>query len=150
MYNEMMKTFKEQMAPFNTIAEINKKTAEKLIELQSAYAAELVNAGLAQFKALTETKEPKAAFDLQISFFKEMENKLTSVAEEELAAISTAREELTSVFEDSLKTLAETDYAKEMAAFDISKLVPATEAEKPAAKTTTRKAPAPKAAAAAE
>ena len=155
MYDQMMKAFKDQMAPFNTLVEINKKTAEKIVQLQTAYMTEMFNAGLVQFKALTEVSEPQAAFDLQVNFFKEMEAKLTAVAEEELSTINAAREEFTSVFEEGLKTLAEAEYLKDMPSFDVAAMMPATaEAPKPAAKPAakkaaprTRKAPAPKAAA---
>lgn len=134
MYDTMMKTFTDQMAPFTKVAEINKKTAEKLIELQSAYMTELFNAGLAQVKALTGAAEPKAAVEMQIAFFKEMEGKLTATAEKEIAALTAAREELTSVFEESVSSLSEVDF---------SALMPTV--EKPA-KATSRKAAAPKAA----
>lgn len=145
MYDQLMKSFQDQMAPFNTIVDINKKTAEKLIDVQSSFVTEMVTAGFAQLKALTEVKEPKAAYELQVAFYKELEAKLTETAETELAAISAAREELTSVVEESVKTLAETDYMKEVSNFDISKFMPeVAAAKKPAAKTS-RKAAAPKA-----
>lgn len=146
MYDAMMKTFADQMAPFNKVAEINKKTAEKLFELQSAYVTEMFNAGVSQFKALTGATEPKAAVEMQIAFYKEMEAKLTAVAEQEVAALSTAREELTSVFEETLAAVAETDYLKEMGKFDIAAMMPTAEKKaRPA-----RRAAAPKAEAKAE
>lgn len=141
MYDTMMKTFADQMAPFNKAAEINKKTAEKLFELQSAYMTEMFNAGMSQFKALTGATEPKSAVEMQIAFYKEMEAKLTAAAEQEVAALTTAREELTSVFEESMASLAEVDYLKEMGNFDFTAMMPTAE-KKPRA---TRKAAAPKA-----
>ena len=141
MYDTMMKTFADQMAPFNKAAEINKKTAEKLFELQSAYMTEMFNAGLTQFKALTGATEPKSAVEMQIAFYKEMEAKLTAAAEQEVAALATAREELTSVFEESMASLADVDYLKEMGNFDFAAMMPAAEKKPRAA----RKAAAPKA-----
>ena len=141
MYDTMMKTFADQMAPFNKAAEINKKTAEKLFELQSAYMTEMFNAGMSQFKALTGATEPKSAVEMQIAFYKEMEAKLSAAAEQEVAALTTAREELTSVFEESMASLAEVDYLKEMGNFDFTAMMPTAE-KKPRA---TRKAAAPKA-----
>lgn len=140
MYDTMMKTFADQMAPFNKAAEINKKTAEKLFELQSAYMTEMFNAGMSQFKALTGATEPKSAVEMQIAFYKEIEAKLTAAAEKEVAALTTAREELTSVFEESMASLAEVDYLKEMGNFDFTAMMPTAE-KKPRA---TRKAAAPK------
>lgn len=145
MYEEMMKNFKAQMAPLTEITEINKRAFEKLAELQTAYATEVFNAGITQMKALMGVKEPQAAFDLQVNFFKEMEAKLTEVAEKEVAEMNSAREELTSVFEKSVAAIAEQDYLKELSAFDLSKMIPGFDITKPAARTA-RKAAAPKAA----
>lgn len=158
MYNEMMNQFKAQMAPFTKAAEINKQTAEKLFGMQQTVATEMLNRGLEHVKALTESKEPKAAYELQVAFFKEMEAKLSTVAEEEIAALMAAKTELTELFEKSTLEmteeamtqfskfdLAQFDLAKfDMKNFDLSNFMPAVEAAKPAAKTT-RKAAAPKA-----
>lgn len=141
MYDAMMKNFAEQMAPFTKVAEINKKTAEKLFELQSAYMTEMFNAGMTQFKALTGATEPKSAVEMQIAFYKEMEAKLTAAAEQEVAALTSAREELTSVFEESMAAIADTDYLKEMSNFDLAAMMPSTEKKT----RTARKAAAPKA-----
>ena len=141
MYDAMMKTFADQIAPFTKAAEINKKTVETLLELQTAYMTELFNAGVEQVKALTAAAEPKAAVEMQIAFYKVMETKLTAAAEQEIAALNAAREELTSVFEESLATMAEADYVKEMGKFDFTAMLPTTEKRaRPA-----RKAAAPKA-----
>jgi len=134
MYDTMMKTFTDQMAPFTKVAEINTKTAEKLFELQSAFMTEMLNTGLAQVKALTGAAEPKAAVEMQISFYKEMEGKLVAAAEQEIAALTAAREELASVFEESMANIAEVDFSALMPTIDKK------------AKATTRKAAAPKAA----
>ena len=141
MYDAMMKNFADQMAPFTKVAEINKKTAEKLFELQSAYMTEMFNAGMTQFKALTGATEPKCAVEMQIAFYKEMEAKLTAAAEQEVAALTSAREELTSVFEESMAAIADTDYLKEMSNFDLAAMMPSTEKKT----RTARKAAAPKA-----
>jgi hypothetical protein len=163
MYNEMMNQFQAQMAPFTKAAEINKQTAEKLFGMQQTVATEMLNRGLEHVKALTESKEPKAALELQVAFFKEMEAKLNTVAEEEISALMTAKAELTEIFEKSTQEmteeamaqfskfdlakfdLAQFDLAKfDMKNFDLSNFMPSVEAAKPAAKTT-RKAAAPKA-----
>jgi hypothetical protein len=141
MYDTMMKNFADQMAPFTKVAEINKKTTEKLFELQSAYMTEMFNAGMTQFKALTGATEPKSAVEMQIAFYKEMEAKLTAAAEQEVAALSSAREELTSVFEESMAAIADADYLKEMGNFDLAAMMPSTEKKT----RTARKAAAPKA-----
>ncbi len=149
MYDDMLKEMKEKMAPVVEMAEINKKTAETLISLQSDYFSDFVNSSLAQVKALTETKDPKEAFDLQVKYFKELEGKMTGVAEKEMAALTQAKDELTSVVEKSVSEMGEMPYFDmekfadmskfDFSAFDMSKFMPEAATKKPAAKTTTRK-----------
>ena len=173
MYNEMINNFKAQMAPFTQMATINQKAVEKLVAIQQEAATELFNTGVAQAKALVEVKEPKAALDLQVAYFKNLEAKLTAVAEEEITTLNAARNELTAVLEKSVAEMTETaekamkdfgsfdasafdlskfDLSKfDLAKFDLSKVVPAfvADAVKPAAKKpATRKVAAPKAASA--
>jgi phasin family protein len=113
MYEEM----KDKMKPVMDMAEINKKTTEKLIALQSQYVTDFVNSSLAQMKALTETKEPKAAFEAQVKYLKEMEAKMTDVAEKEVAALTAAREELTAIVEKSMSDISSTPYFAELQKF---------------------------------
>eukprot|EP01156_Anaeramoeba_ignava_P015721 Anaeramoba_ignava/a615076_11.p2 GENE.a615076_11~~a615076_11.p2 ORF type:complete len:156 (+),score=0.76 a615076_11:58-525(+) len=117
MYEEM----KDKMKPVMDMAEINKKTAETIISLQSDYFTDFVNTSLAQVKALTEVKEPKEALDLQIKFVKELEEKITSVAEKEVAALTDAKEQLTAIFEKSFADMGELPAYFDMSKFDMSK-----------------------------
>ena len=160
MYNELLNNFKTQMAPFTKAAEINKKAVETLVGLQQEVATEMFNRGVEQFKALSSVKEPQQALDLQVAFYKEMEAKLTGVAEQELAAINEARTEVTEIFEKSVSEMTENamsemskfdlgqfDLSKfDMAQFDLTKMMPTFDAAKPAAKAS-RKPAAPKASA---
>ena len=150
MYEDMMKDMQDKMKPVTEMAEVNKSTAEKLIALQSEYLTDLFNSGLAQMKALTEVKEPKAAMELQIKYFKDLEAKLTNVAEKEIATLTAAKEQLTEIVEKSVSELAEAPALTEITKFMQStqeKLEEATkaftpEAAKPAAKPAARKATA--------
>lgn len=114
MYEDMMKDMQEKMKPVTEMAEVNKTTAEKLISLQSEYLTDLFNSGLAQMKALSEVKEPQAAFELQVKYFKDLEAKLTNVAEQELAALATAKEQLTELVEKSVSEMNESPVVTEM------------------------------------
>ena len=113
----MINEFKDNMKPVMDMAEINKKTAEKLIALQSAYVTEVVNASLSQMKTLSETKDPKAALDLQVKYLKDAESKMTEVAEKEIAALAAAKAELTAVVESSLEDLSSAPYFAELQKF---------------------------------
>lgn len=113
MYEEI----KDKMKPVMDMAEINKKTTEKLITLQSQYVSDFVNASLAQMKALTETREPKSAFEAQVKYLKDMEARMTDVAEKEVAALTAAREELTALVEKSVSDISSTPYFAELQKF---------------------------------
>lgn len=142
MYEDMMKDVKDNMKPVVDMAEINKKAAEKLIALQSGYVTDFVNATMAQMQALSSIKDPKEAIELQVEFVKTLEAKLSSVAEEEIAALNSAKDELTAVIEKSFAGLG----LKDMNYFeDLSKFM--TSAAAPAAKAESKPAAAPKAAA---
>ena len=110
MYDKM----KESMQPMVDMAEINKKTTEKLIALQSSYVSDFVNASLTQMKTLSEVREPKQALELQVKYLKEIEAKLTDVAEKEMAALVEAKEELTGLVEKSAADMGDMKDLKEM------------------------------------
>ncbi|MBN1005400.1 phasin family protein [Amphritea pacifica] len=150
MYEEMMKDVQENMKPVVDMAEINKKAAEKLIELQSGYVSDFVNATMAQMQALSSIKDPKEAIDLQVEYVKTLETKLTNVAEEEMAALNSAKAELTAVIEKSFAGLGLKDmnYFEDLSKFMTAAAPTAKKADpKPAAKATAKPAPAKKAAA---
>lgn len=160
MYDNMLKEMQDKMKPVTELADINKKAVEKIFALQSGYFADCVNAGLAQVKALAEVKEPKQALELQMDFIKQQEAKWTEVAEQEMAALTEVREEMSSLFEQGLSSMTDMpyfdltklempnfdmsqfDFSKfDLSKFDITKFMPSTEAEKkPAAKPAARKA----------
>ncbi|SIQ24328.1 phasin family protein [Marinobacterium stanieri] len=110
MYDKM----KESMQPMVDMAEINKKTTEKLIALQSSYVSDFVNASLTQMKTLSEIREPKQALEMQVKYLKDVEAKLTDVAEKEMAALVEAKEELTGLVEKSVADMSELKDLKEM------------------------------------
>lgn len=157
MYDDMLKEMKDKMAPVVEMAEINKKTAETLISLQSEYFSDFVTSGLAQVKALTEVKEPKEAFELQVKYIKELEGKISGTAEKEMAALTDAKEQLTALIEKSVSEidmsafdmskldlsafdLSKFDMSKfDMSAFDMSKFMPEAMKPKAAPKSTPRK-----------
>ncbi|WP_207061840.1 phasin family protein [Motiliproteus sp. SC1-56] len=107
MYDQIFNDIKTRMQPALDLAETNKKMMEQLIELQKVSTHELVNASLEQFKALSQVKEPKAALDLQVAFYKDLESKMTAAAEKSIAVISEAKDVVTSTVEASAKQAAD-------------------------------------------
>lgn len=149
MYEDLMKDVQEKIQPAIDVAEINKKALETLFALQSEYVTDFVDSSVAQLKALSEVKDPKEAVDLQVKFFKGLEEKLTAVAEKEMAALNEAKEEIAVIVEKSLSEISEMPYVADFnkfltdAAEAAAAVVPATEAEAP--KAAVKKAPAKKA-----
>lgn len=144
MYDDMLKEMKDKMAPVVEMAEINKKAAETLLSLQTECFSEFVSTCLAQVKALTEVKEPKDAFELQVKYFKELEGKLSGTAEKELATLTEARDQLTALVEKSMSEIPELPYFTDMSKFDfsmfdMSKYMPQASKPKTATKSTPRK-----------
>ena len=119
-----MKDVQEKMQPAIDVAEVNKKALETLFSLQSEYVTDFVDSSVAQLKALTEVKEAKDAIELQVEYFKNLEAKMTSVAEKELAALTTAKEEISGIVEKSLSEIKEMPYVSDFNKF----LTEATEA----------------------
>lgn len=110
MYDQM----KDSMKPMMDMAEINKKTAEKLISLQSQYVSDFVSSSLSQMKALTEVKDPKTAIEAQIRYMKEIEAKASDIAQQEISALSEAKAQLTLLMEKTLEELGDKDYLAEV------------------------------------
>lgn len=110
MYDQV----KNSMKPMMDMAEINKKTAEKLIALQSQYVSEFVNSSLSQMKSLSEVKDPKTAIEAQIRYMKEIEAKASDVAQQEISALSEAKAQLSLLMEKTLEDMGESDYLAEV------------------------------------
>ena len=142
MYETMLNDVKEKMKPVVDMAEINKKTAERLIALQTAYFNDFVSSSFAQMNALATVRDPRQATEMQVSFFKQMEGKLTDTAEQELAALTEAKEEYTALVEKSLSDMAEGNpYFKQMSGF-MDELNATSVKVEPVVKEEVKKAPA--------
>lgn len=106
MYDKMMEEMKARMKPVMDLAETNKKVLETLANVQKDAMTEVVNASMEQFQALTQCKDPQAAMDLQVKFFKALEAKMTDTTEKSIAAFNEAKDAFSSVVEESAKTTA--------------------------------------------
>ena len=104
---ELSKEVAELFKPMQTLADVNTKTVETLIALQKAYIEELTNASVEQFKTLCECKDPKAALDLQVKFYKAVEAKMNEAAEKGVAAMTEAKDAYLATVEESSKKVTE-------------------------------------------
>lgn len=106
MYDKMMQDMKARMQPVLDLAETNKKAMETLAAVQKDSLHEVVNASLEQFKAVAQVKEPKAALELQVQFYKDLEAKMTATAEKSIAVISDAKDAYVSTVEEAAQKAA--------------------------------------------
>lgn len=106
MYEKMFEDMKSRMKPVMDLAETNKKVLETLAAVQKESMTDVVNASLEQFKSLSQVKDPKAALELQVSFYKALEAKMADTTEKSIAAITEAKEAFVAVVEESAKQAA--------------------------------------------
>lgn len=112
MYDKMFEDMKARMQPIMDLAETNKKAMETLANVQKESMTDMVNASLEQFKALSQTKEPQKALDLQMQYYKDLEGKMNASAEKSIAAINESKEAFVAAVEDAAKkATAEVDTA---------------------------------------
>ncbi len=91
------------MQPVLEIAEINKKTFERLANMQNSYLTQLLEANLQQFKAMMAVQDPQSGTALQIDYINKLDNKILEIAQEEYKAVNEAREAISGVLEHSFE-----------------------------------------------
>lgn len=114
MYETMLNDVKGKMKPVVDMAEINKRAAEQIIALQTAYMNDLFTAGMAQMNALAMVRDPRQAAEMQIGYFKQLETNLKQTAEKELAVMTEARDEMSGVVEQSFAGMGELPWVGQM------------------------------------
>lgn len=114
MYETMLNDVKEKMKPVVDMAEINKRAAERIIELQMTYMNGLVTGGFAQMNALATVRDPRHAAEMQVGYFKQLESNMKETAEKELAVMTEAREELSQLMEKSLSDMGDLPWTNQM------------------------------------
>jgi phasin family protein len=90
------------MKPFNSLAEINSKTIEQLINQQAALITTIMNDSVAQTKALSEEKDLAAALESQKVFTEELQAKVSASAKEAYDVVTKTSEEVTNLVKDSI------------------------------------------------
>ncbi|WP_271270329.1 phasin family protein [Aliamphritea hakodatensis] len=109
MYENMFKDVQASFRPVMDMVEINQKAAEKMFALQSDYMNSLVNTTLSQIQELTVATDPQQFLDLQVKFFKRIEDQFSEVAEKELATINEASGELSDIVKTNLDSITQSE-----------------------------------------
>ncbi|RDE22515.1 phasin family protein [Motiliproteus coralliicola] len=106
MYDQMLAEMKTRMQPVLDLAETNKKVMETMANVQKEAMTDVVNASMEQMQELAKCQDPKAAFDLQVKFYKALEAKMADTTEKNMAALNEAKDAFTAVVESSAKQAA--------------------------------------------
>ena len=94
--------FATAMKPFNSLVEINTKTAEQLINQQAELITTIMSDSVAQTKALSEQKDLAAAIESQKVFTEELQAKVSASAKEAYDVVTKTSEEVTTLVKDSI------------------------------------------------
>ncbi|OMH32753.1 phasin family protein [Motiliproteus sp. MSK22-1] len=107
MYESFFKDVESSLKPAIDMAAVNQKALAKLTSLQAECINECVDAQFKQFQALSKSKDPQSAVELQISFIKDFEAKVANTAELNVAAINDASEAIKKIVNQGLEQLAQ-------------------------------------------
>jgi len=102
MYQDFVKLAQDSLKPAMKLAENNTALAVKLMQSQAENTAELMQSNLAHMQALVATKDLNSAVEMQQKYVETLNEKLTTTAKENSAAIEAAVSEAGKIFEGSL------------------------------------------------
>ena len=105
MIESMFKDVSVNFKPLVDAAEINTATTSKLVQMQAAFVTDMLTAGLANTKAVTEMRDPKEVFEAQQSFARDFGQKCTDAAQEQITALTEAKEEMQKLAQDSMSSI---------------------------------------------
>lgn len=88
------------------VAEINKRTVDKIAQQQLALVGEALEGGAKQLKLLQETKDYKEYFAAQAEFAKEGTEKVLAAARDTLSVLTSARDEFNALVEQGATAAA--------------------------------------------
>lgn len=103
MYDKVVKEAQDNLKPVMDMVAINSQAVEKLVQQQAAYMSEVLNAGLAQARTVSEAKDPASAAEAQKAYVEEMGSKLMAAAKQNLDVMMEAKDALTKVAEGAMK-----------------------------------------------
>ncbi len=91
MYESTFETVTSSFQPLIELAELNRKTLEKITSVQTSYLTDCISSSLKQVKTLAESGSPQRATELAFEISKEFENKFNGATEQNLAALTELR-----------------------------------------------------------
>lgn len=101
MYESTFENVKSSFQPLIELAQLNRKTLEKMTSVQTSYLTDCISSSIKQVKTLAESGSPQRATELSFEMVKEFESKLTGATEQNLAALAELREAYSSLVNGS-------------------------------------------------
>ncbi|MFT6914609.1 MAG: hypothetical protein ACJAWL_000905 [Motiliproteus sp.] len=103
MYESTFENVKSSFQPLIELAELNRKTLEKMTAVQTSYLTDCISSSLKQVKTLAESGSPQRAAELSFEMIKEFETKLTGATEQNMAALTELQSAYSSLVNGSFK-----------------------------------------------
>lgn len=148
MYESTFENVKSSFQPLIELAELNRKTLEKMTSVQTSYLTDCISTSIKQVKSLAESGSPQRATELSFEMIKEFENKLAGATEQNMAALH----ELRAAYSALMNGSCSDNYARVTELYSLKETfavpgfnVVATPSAAPAQKATVKKTPAIKA-----
>ncbi len=148
MYESTFENVKSSFQPLIELAELNRKTLEKMTSVQTSYLTDCISTSIKQVKSLAESGSPQRATELSFEMIKEFENKLAGATEQNIAALH----ELRTAYSALMNGSCSDNYARVTELYSLKETfavpgfnVVATPSAAPAQKATVTKTPAIKA-----
>ncbi|WP_432696537.1 phasin family protein [Marinobacterium sp. YM272] len=102
MFQDMNKMFSQSMGPFKELADIQTKMLEELTKHQMDCTKAFIEATVQQTRELQNCKTPADILELQKAYAKELEETLKSANQQNLKALSEARDAMQALSENAL------------------------------------------------
>lgn len=148
MYESTFENVKSSFQPLIELAELNRKTLEKMTSVQTSYLTDCISTSIKQVKSLAESGSPQRATELSFEMIKEFENKLAGATEQNMAALH----ELRAAYSALMNGSCSDNYARVTELYSLKETfavpgfnVVATPSAAPTQKATVKKTPAIKA-----
>ncbi|MFT5721533.1 MAG: hypothetical protein ACI9W6_001849 [Motiliproteus sp.] len=107
MYESTFENVKSSFQPLIELAELNRKTLEKMTSVQTSYLTDCISSSIKQVQTLAASGSPQRAAELSFEMIKEFETKLTGATEQNMAALTELQTAYSSLVNDSFKDAIE-------------------------------------------
>ncbi|WDE10210.1 TIGR01841 family phasin [Thalassomonas haliotis] len=106
MFNQFNQQFTNVMKPLNTLADINAKAAEQLVNQQASFVTSLMQDSVAHTKELAGKSDIASAVESHKIFVDTFQSKITKTATDAYAIVTKTTEEVSNLWKDNLAEVA--------------------------------------------